>query len=186
MSASPTTPDPGSESAVVGAAAASGGPRVLVIDDHALVRSGVRSQLTGHVRIVGEADDVAPAVVAVVELLPDVVLLDVHLPSGSGADVIAGVGDRAPGTRWLALSVSDSPEDVVKVIRAGAHGYLTKSVSAADLVDAVHRVAAGGCRVLTSTGGVRPGLVPRASPGTDGSGVEPAGTRPGPRRPHDP
>ncbi len=116
---------------------------MLVIDDHALVRSGVRSQLTGHVRIVGEADDVAPAIVAVVELVPDVVLLDVHLPSGSGADVIAGVGDRAPGTRWLALSVSDSPEDVVKVIRAGAHGYLTKSVSAADLVDAVHRVAAG-------------------------------------------
>ena len=74
---------------------------------------------------------------------PDVVLLDVHLPSGTGADVLAAVGDRAPGTRWLALSISDSPEDVVTVIRAGANGYLTKSVSADGLVDAVHRVAEG-------------------------------------------
>ena len=123
--------------------AAQAPPSVLVVDDHALVRSGVRAQLAGHVRIVGEAPDVAAAVAAVVATQPDVVLLDVHLPSGSGADVIAGVGDRAPGTRWLALSVSDSPQDVVTVIRAGAHGYLTKSVSAADLVDAVHRVAAG-------------------------------------------
>lgn len=120
-----------------------GAPRVLVVDDHAVVRSGVRAQLAGHVQVVGEADDVPSAVAAVLALQPDVVLLDVHLPSGSGADVIAGVGDRAPGTRWLVLSVSDSPTDVVRVIRAGAHGYLTKSVSSADLVDAVRRVAAG-------------------------------------------
>ena len=117
--------------------------RVLVVDDHALVRSGVRSQLAGEVDVIGEADDVATAVAAVLATRPDVVLLDVHLPSGTGADVIAGVGARAPGTRWLALSISDSPEDVVSVIRAGAHGYLTKSVSAADLVDAVRRVAEG-------------------------------------------
>ena len=117
--------------------------RVLVVDDHALVRSGVRSQLAGHVQVVGEADDVAAAVAAVLAMQPDVVLLDVHLPSGTGADVIAGVGSRAPTTRWLALSISDSPEDVVTVIRAGAHGYLTKSVSAADLVDGVRRVAEG-------------------------------------------
>ena len=117
--------------------------RVLVVDDHALVRSGVRSQLAGEVDVIGEADDVATAVAAVLATRPDVVLLDVHLPSGTGADVIAGVGARASGTRWLALSISDSPEDVVSVIRAGAHGYLTKSVSAADLVDAVRRVAEG-------------------------------------------
>ena len=117
--------------------------RVLVVDDHALVRSGVRSQLAGEVDVIGEADDVATAVAAVLATRPDVVLLDVHLPSGTGADVIAGVGARASGTRWLALSISDSPEDVVSAIRAGAHGYLTKSVSAADLVDAVRRVAEG-------------------------------------------
>ena len=117
--------------------------RVLIVDDHALVRSGVRAQLDGHVAIVGEADDVAAAVAAVLAIRPDVVLLDVHLPSGSGADVLAGVGEAAPGTRWLALSISDAPEDVVTVIRAGANGYLTKSVSAGELVDAVHRVADG-------------------------------------------
>jgi DNA-binding NarL/FixJ family response regulator len=125
------------------AAPAAAPVRVLIVDDHALVRSGVRAQLDGHVAVVGEADDVASAVDAVVATRPEVVLLDVHLPSGSGADVIGGVGDRAPGTRWLALSISDAPEDVVTVIRAGAHGYLTKSVSAEGLRDAVHRVAEG-------------------------------------------
>lgn len=117
--------------------------RVLIVDDHALVRSGVRAQLAGHVHVVAEADDVASAVDAVLAARPDVVLLDVHLPSGTGADVLEAVGGRAPGTRWLALSISDSPEDVVTVIRAGAHGYLTKSVSAEGLLDAVHRVAEG-------------------------------------------
>lgn len=116
---------------------------VVIVDDHALVRSGVRAQLAGHVHVVGEADDVAAAVALVVSAQPDVVLLDVHLPSGSGADVLSAVGDRAPGTRWLALSISDSPSDVVSVIRAGAHGYLTKSVSADGLIDAVQRVADG-------------------------------------------
>jgi DNA-binding NarL/FixJ family response regulator len=120
-----------------------GAVRVLIVDDHALVRSGVRAQLTGHVEVVAEADDVAAAVAAVLATRPDVVLLDVHLPSGTGADVLTAVGDRAPGTRWLALSISDAPEDVVTVIRAGAHGYLTKSVSADGLLDAVRRVADG-------------------------------------------
>jgi DNA-binding NarL/FixJ family response regulator len=117
--------------------------RVLIVDDHALVRSGVRAQLDGHVTVVGEAGDVGPAVEAVLATQPDVVLLDVHLPSGTGADVIAAVADRAPGTRWLALSISDAPEDVVTVIRAGANGYLTKSVSTDGLIDGVHRVAEG-------------------------------------------
>jgi DNA-binding NarL/FixJ family response regulator len=125
------------------APAAASQVRVLIVDDHALVRSGVRAQLDGHVTVVGEADDVAPAVEAVLTTQPDVVLLDVHLPAGTGADVITDVGDRAPGTRWLALSISDAPEDVVTVIRAGANGYLTKSVSAEGLIDAVHRVAEG-------------------------------------------
>jgi len=117
--------------------------RVLIVDDHALVRAGVRAHLAGHVEVVGEADDVGTAIRAVLATQPDVVLLDVHLPSGTGAEVIAAVAGGAPTTRWLALSISDSPEDVVTVIRAGAHGYLTKSVSADGLVDAVRRVADG-------------------------------------------
>ena len=117
--------------------------RVLIVDDHALVRAGVRAHLAGQVEVLGEADDVGTATAAVLATQPDVVLLDVHLPSGTGADVLAAVAGGAPGTRWLALSISDSPEDVVTVIRAGAHGYLTKSVSADGLVDAVRRVADG-------------------------------------------
>lgn len=153
-------------------------PTVLVVDDHALVRSGVRSQLAGHVRIVGEAQDVLPAIHAVADLQPDVVLLDVHLPSGSGADVIMGVGTRAPATRWLALSVSDAPQDVVDVIRAGAHGYLTKSVSAADLVDAVLRVAAGDAVFSPRLAGFvldsfRADLAPRAATRSSAGTVQP-------------
>ena len=150
--------------------------RVLIVDDHALVRSGVRAQLDGHVDIVGEADDVDLAIAAVLATRPDVVLLDVHLPSGTGADVLAGVGDQAPGSRWLALSISDSPEDVVTVIRAGAHGYLTKSVSAPDLVDAVHRVAEGDAVFSPRLAGfvldsfrddTRPGPAQRSRPDAD-------------------
>ena len=153
-------------------------PRVVVVDDHALVRSGVRSQLAGHVDIVAEADDVASAVAAVVETQPDVVLLDVHLPGGSGAEVITGVGARAPATRWLALSVSDAPRDVVDVIRAGAHGYLTKSVSAADLVDAVLRVAAGDAVFSPRLAGFvldsfRADLPPRAAGRSPGAASQP-------------
>ena len=117
--------------------------RVLLVDDHELMRSGVRTELAGRVEVIGEADDVEPAVELVVERRPDVVLLDVHLPSGSGAEVIRGVGDRSPGTRFLALSVSDAPEDVIAVIRAGARGYVTKAISGVDLCDAVVRVADG-------------------------------------------
>lgn len=118
-------------------------PRIVVVDDHPLVRSGLRAQLGSAVQVVAEAADVAPAVTAVIAQQPDVVILDVHLPSGTGVDVLAGVGGQAPQTRWLALSVSDAAVDVVSVIRAGAHGYVTKSISAADLIDAVLRVAGG-------------------------------------------
>nr|WP_262322617.1 response regulator transcription factor [Acidiferrimicrobium sp. IK] len=120
-----------------------GALRVLLVDDHELMRAGVRAGLGEHVDLVGEADDVGPAVELVVERRPDVVLLDVHLPSGSGADVVRLVGDRSPGTRFLALSVSDAPEDVIAVIRAGARGYVTKAISGPDLHDAVVRVAGG-------------------------------------------
>lgn len=123
--------------------------RVLLVDDHALVRTGVRAELTRHaadIAIVGEAEDVEGAVAAVHALQPDVVLLDVHLPGGrggGGAEVVAACAETLSTTRFLALSVSDASEDVVAVIRAGARGYVTKAISADDLADAVRRVAAG-------------------------------------------
>jgi DNA-binding NarL/FixJ family response regulator len=118
-------------------------PRVFIVDDHGLFRSGVRSELGDDVEVVGEADDVAPAIAKIGECLPDVVLLDVHLPGGGGQAVVAAVKAGHPEVRFLALSASDAPEDVIAVIRAGARGYVTKTISGTELVDAVHRVAAG-------------------------------------------
>jgi DNA-binding NarL/FixJ family response regulator len=118
-------------------------PRVVVVDDHALFRSGVRAELESHVDIVGDAASVAEAIEVIAELEPDVVLLDVHLPDGSGADVIAAIAPEHAAVRFLALSVSDAAEDVIAVIRAGARGYVTKSISVEDLADAVHRVHDG-------------------------------------------
>ena len=117
--------------------------RVLLVDDHRLFRSGVRSELGDAVEVVGEAGTVAEAVEALLRLQPDVVLLDVHMPDGGGRAVLAGVGPAAPATKFLALSVSDAAEDVIGVIRGGARGYVTKTVSGAELADAVRRVAGG-------------------------------------------
>jgi DNA-binding NarL/FixJ family response regulator len=121
----------------------SGLRRVFVVDDHPLVRSGIRSELAGRVEVVGEAADVDGAVAAIPAALPEVVLLDVHLPGGGGVEIIRRVAQACPETRFLALSVSDAPEDVIAVIRAGARGYLTKSVSGAELAEAIERVAGG-------------------------------------------
>jgi DNA-binding NarL/FixJ family response regulator len=118
-------------------------PRVFIVDDHALFRSGVRSELGDRVEVVGEAADVAPAIALIAEVVPDVVLLDVHLPGGGGQLVVAALKGTHPRVRFLALSASDAPEDVIAVIRAGARGYVTKTISAGELVDAVRRVAAG-------------------------------------------
>jgi DNA-binding NarL/FixJ family response regulator len=118
-------------------------PRVVLVDDHALFRAGVRGELGQKVEIVGEADSVGAAVPLIKELDPDVVLLDVHLPDGGGEAVIAGVAPERPGVRFLALSVSDAAEDVIGVIRAGARGYVTKTISGDELADAVQRVAGG-------------------------------------------
>ena len=118
-------------------------PTVVLVDDHDLVRAGVRAELGDHVRVIGEAADVAEAVDVIVEAKPDVVLLDVHLPSGTGAQVIAGVMSRGISAQFLALSVSDAPEDVISVIRAGARGYVTKAIKGNDLVSAIARVAEG-------------------------------------------
>lgn len=121
----------------------SGRPRVVLVDDHALFRAGVRAELAGHVDIVGEAGDVAEAVAVITAERPDVVLLDVHLPGGDAPAVIAGVAAAGVETRVLALSVSDAAEDVIAVIRAGARGYVTKSVEGPELIDAIARVAGG-------------------------------------------
>jgi DNA-binding NarL/FixJ family response regulator len=108
-----------------------------------MFRAGVRSELSGDVEIVGEAADVAPAISEISRSRPDVVLLDVHLPGGGGQEVVAAVKAAHPDVRFLALSASDAPEDVIAVIRAGARGYVTKTISGTELVDAVRRVAAG-------------------------------------------
>jgi DNA-binding NarL/FixJ family response regulator len=117
--------------------------RVVLVDDHELFRAGVRGELGEKLDIVGEAGSVAEAVPLIRELDPEVVLLDVHLPDGGGEGVIAGVAQERPGVRFLALSVSDAAEDVISVIRAGARGYVTKTISSDELAAAVERVAQG-------------------------------------------
>ena len=117
--------------------------RVVLVDDHGLFRSGVKTELDATVEIVGEAATVADAVPLIRDLDPDVVLLDVHLGDGSGDAVIVQVAPERPGVKFLALSVSDAPEDVIAVIRAGARGYVTKAISGEELTDAVHRTADG-------------------------------------------
>jgi len=117
--------------------------RVVLVDDHALFLAGVRAELGDAVDVVGEAGTVVDAVPLIKELDPEVVLLDVHLPDGSGDAVINAVSQERPGVKFLALSVSDAAEDVIAVIRAGARGYVTKTIGAAELTDAIERVALG-------------------------------------------
>jgi DNA-binding NarL/FixJ family response regulator len=118
-------------------------PRVFIVDDHAMVRAGVRAELGDDVTVAGEAADVATAVDGIRATRPDVVLLDVHMPGGGGRAVLETLRAELPDVRWLALSVSDAAEDVIAVIRAGARGYVTKTISGPDLRDAVRRVADG-------------------------------------------
>lgn len=128
--------------------------KVAIVDDHAIFRAGVRSELVGGVEVVGEADGVAEAGLLIARTSPQVVLLDVHMPDGGGVEVIRRAHEQAtaastesgsppPVPRFLALSVSDDPEDVVSVIRAGARGYVTKTISGPDLIDAINRVNQG-------------------------------------------
>jgi DNA-binding NarL/FixJ family response regulator len=120
-----------------------GRPRVFLVDDHHLVLSGVRAELGDAVEVVGEASEVEAAIEMIAERKPDVVLLDVHMPGGGGRAVIEAVVPAHPGVKFLALSVSDAAEDVIAVIRAGARGYVTKTISGPELVEAVRRVAEG-------------------------------------------
>ena len=117
--------------------------RVFLVDDHAMFRAGVRAELGVHVDVVGEASTVPEAVEAIERLRPDVVLLDVHMPDGGGRAVLESMRRTHPQVKFLALSVSDAAEDVIGVIRAGARGYVTKTISGADLAAAVRRVADG-------------------------------------------
>ena len=118
-------------------------PRVVLVDDHGLFRAGVAHELAGSVDLVGEAGDVEKAIIVIRATQPDVVLLDVHLPGGGGRAILDACVPELPGTRFLALSVSDAADDVIGVVRGGARGYVTKGVTAAELLDAIHRVAAG-------------------------------------------
>jgi DNA-binding NarL/FixJ family response regulator len=116
---------------------------VVIVDDHAMFRTGVRSELGTAVDVVAEAADVDQAVQAVIRHQPEVVLLDVHLPGGGGAEVMRRTTGKATSTRFLALSVSDAAEDVIGTIRAGARGYVTKTITGRELVAAIERVASG-------------------------------------------
>jgi DNA-binding NarL/FixJ family response regulator len=118
-------------------------PRVFLVDDHALIRAGIRAELSHDVEIVGEADEVTAAIEMIIERTPDVVLLDVHMPDGGGLAVIQGVGAHDASVKFLALSVSDAAEDVIAIVRAGARGYVTKNIEGPELVEAILRTAAG-------------------------------------------
>lgn len=120
--------------------------KVLLVDDHPIVLTGLRAELAKYpeqVHVIGQAQNVDEAVVAIKKLHPDVVLLDIHLPGGGGGGGVEVAAATSKLTKHLALSVSDSPEDVVQAIRAGARGYVTKTIRTPELIAAIERVAAG-------------------------------------------
>ena len=117
--------------------------RVFLVDDHELFLSGVRAELGEQFEVAGWASDVDEAIAGILRTSPDVVLIDVHMPGGGGVSVIQNVAEVNPETVFLALSVSDAPEDVIAMIRAGARGYVTKSIAPEELVEAIERVHAG-------------------------------------------
>lgn len=117
--------------------------KVYLVDDHRLFLAGVKAELDGEFAIVGTAYDVDTAIDDIRNLKPNVVLIDVHMPNGGGVAVVAGVGETNPDIKFLALSVSDSAEDVIAMIRAGARGYVTKTIAPEDLADAIRRIKSG-------------------------------------------
>ncbi|MFD4676346.1 response regulator [Lentzea sp. NPDC058450] len=151
--------------------------RVFLVDDHALFRAGVKAELdtiTEEIEVVGEAGGVGEAVAGISHLKPDVVLLDVHMPDGGGAEVLRQIRTKIPEVTFLALSVSDAAEDVINVIRAGARGYVTKTISSQELVRAVVRVSEGDAVFSPRLAGFvldafadRPGAAPISDPELD-------------------
>ncbi len=117
--------------------------RVFVVDDHDIFRAGIRAELPDSIEVIGDASEVEPAVEMILERHPDLVLVDVHMPGGGGRAVIEGVHDRDPDVKFLALSASDAAQDVVATVRAGARGYVTKTISPPELADAIRRVHDG-------------------------------------------
>ncbi len=151
---------------------------VFLVDDHALFRTGVKAELAGlgdeRIQVVGEAGSVAEAVVRITSDPPDVVLLDVHMPDGGGRAVLEQIHPSLPDVVFLALSVSDAAEDVINVIRAGARGYVTKTISGRELADAVVRVSGGDAVFSPRLAGFvldafsdRPGAAPVSDPELD-------------------
>ena len=118
-------------------------PRVFLVDDHELIRSGIKAEIADQVDIIGDADEVDAAIEMIIERRPDGVLLDVHMPDGGGLRVLREVLSRCDDVRFLALSVSDAAEDVIAIVRAGARGYVTKNISGEELVEAIWRLRAG-------------------------------------------
>jgi DNA-binding NarL/FixJ family response regulator len=156
--------------------------RVVLVDDHRLVRSGVRAELDPDLEVVGEAGTVAEAVEVLRATVPDVVLLDVHLPGGGGAEIVRQLRADLPQISFLALSVSDAAEDVIGVVRAGARGYVTKAIDGPTLSDAIRRVADGdavfgprlaGFVLDAFAGGVSSGSQPPAAASYSGPDSEP-------------
>ena len=144
MTDQPPTPTTPPRPPTQGTRATRVGPvRVVLVDDHRMFRTGVRAELGAAVEVVGEAEDAEQAVAVITATRPDVVLLDVHLPGGGGRAVLAALVGTLPDVLFLALSVSDAPEDVIAVIRGGARGYVTKSITGPELTTAVRRVADG-------------------------------------------
>ena len=151
--------------------------RVFLVDDHSMFRAGVRSELDnadGDIEVVGEAGSVGEAVAGIGHLKPHVVLLDVHMPDGGGAEVLRQARPKYPEVVFLALSVSDAAEDVIAVIRAGARGYVTKTISAAELAKAIIRVSEGDAVFSPRLAGFvldafadRPGAAPISDPELD-------------------
>ncbi|WP_026422459.1 response regulator [Actinokineospora inagensis] len=151
--------------------------RVYLVDDHSMFRAGVRAELdtlTDDIEVIGEAGTVGEAVAGIGHLRPDVVLLDVHMPDGGGAEVLRQARKAYPEVVFLALSVSDAAEDVIAVIRAGARGYVTKTISSQELVTAVLRVAEGDAVFSPRLAGFvldafadRPGAAPISDPELD-------------------
>ena len=135
--------------------------RVVLVDDHGLFLAGVRAELGDSVEVVGEAGTVADAVSLIKQLDPDVVLLDVHLPDGKGDAIINAVAPERPGVKFLALSVSDAAEDVIAVIRAGARGYVTKTICRRRADGGDRARGPGRCGVLAAARRLRAGCVPR-------------------------
>jgi len=116
---------------------------VYLVDDHSLFLTGVRAELSSDFDVVGVAGDVDTAIDEIRSLGPDVVLVDVHMPGGGGVAVVKNIAETNPDVLFLALSVSDAPEDVIAMIRAGCRGYVTKSISPEELADAIRRVDSG-------------------------------------------